>query len=118
MKTNVVDSIDGLTVDQTFDPESTNLNVTTVASQDVSGVPVKRRRARQTIKLFKYVLGDVYRLCYASDRNEAMLVFGAVDHVRVDAVVLGDQFIYDLFSEGCVIQSLYDGRNIFQIPFK
>jgi hypothetical protein len=112
-----VDFIEGLTVDPVSDPESISIAGFTVAVEDVAGVKPKRKRKAKR-QVWKYVLGDVYRLCHASDRNDAMLAFGADDTLRVDWCTLGDEFIYNLFREFRLYKSEYDGRNIFEFSFK
>lgn len=95
---------------------ATGSDVVSVHSDDITGL-TKRTRKTKT-KVWKYVLGDVYRLCHASDRNDAMLAFGAVNHVRVDPTTIGNELIYDLFGNVQLLKSDYDGRNIFQFTFK
>lgn len=100
---------------------SVNLGVTggdvvSVHSDDITGLTKRTRKAKP--KVWKYVLGDVYRLCHANDRNDAMLAFGTVDHVRVDMCIIGDELIYDLFRNVKLVVSEYDGRNLFEFTFK
>lgn len=98
------------------DLDGTNIDVATVHSSDIQGVSKRIRISKP--KVWKYVLGDVYQLCYARDRHDAMLAFGAIDNVRVDCITLGDEFVYNLFNEGSIVTSAYDGRNLFQFKFK
>ncbi|AXH78038.1 MAG: hypothetical protein [Microviridae sp.] len=90
--------------------------VASVHSDDITGLTKRTRKTKP--KVWKYVLGDVYQLCHASDRNDAMLAFGAIDNVRVDPTVIGDELVYDLFGNVQLLKSDYDGRNIFQFTFK
>lgn len=98
--------------DLSIDLGSTGIDVHSVHSDDITGLTKRTRKAKP--KVWKYVLGDVYRLCHARDRNDAMLAFGTVDHVRVDAVVIGDELIYDLFANVKLVVSEFDGRNLFE----
>lgn len=101
---------------QTSNLDSTNIDVHSVHSDDITGLTKRTRKAKP--KVWKYVLGDVYRLCHASDRNDAMLAFGATNHVRVDMCTIGDELVYDLFCNVKLIKSDYDGRNLFEFTFK
>lgn len=91
-------------------------NVMSVHTDDIAGVVKRKRKPKR--KVWKYVLSDVYRLCHASDRNDAMLAFGTTDHVRVDVCSLSDEFIYSIFDSVKLFKSEYDRRNIFEITFK
>jgi len=95
---------------------ATDSNVVSVHSDDITGLAKRNRKRRP--KVWKYVLGDVYRLCHASDRHDAMLAFSAVDNVRVDPTTIGDELVYDLFGNVQLLKSDFDGRNIFQFTFK
>lgn len=104
------------TNDVSIDMGATSSNVVSVHSDDITGLTKRTRKTKP--KVWKYVLGDVYRLCHARDRLDAMLAFGCNDHVRVDPVTIGDELIYDLFANVELVKSEYDGRNLFQFTFK
>lgn len=105
-----------LSANTSFNLDSLSVDVSSMHSDDVTGLTRRTRKAKP--KVWKYVLGDVYRLCHARDRNDAMLAFGAVDYVRVDNCTIGDELVYDLFANVKLIKSDYDGRNIFEFTFK
>lgn len=113
---------DGISVDQKIDLDSTNIHVTTISKHDFTDVitgKTRKQRVQSGTKTFKYVLGDVYRLCIASDKHEAMLLFGAVDPMRVDIVSGNSQYTFDIFRPHTVLYSDYNPSVlILEFPFK
>lgn len=112
---------DGISVDQSIDPGSTNVNVSTLDKHDFADLVKDSKRkscSHNRVQTYKYVLGDVYRLCRAESLQHAMLLFGAVDPVRVALVPGSPGYILDIFAEHTIINSNYDGSLILEFPFK
>jgi len=67
---------------------------------------------------YQFQLGGVLRLCLATDKKEAMLVFGTRDANRVNRYVIDSSLAFDLFRPHDIVISDYDGRTILQFPLK
>lgn len=74
----------------------------------------------ETSKLYTYQfqVGDVLKVCLASDKKDAMAAFHTKDVNRVNRYIVNSSLALDLFREHTQEKSVFDGRNILCFNLK
>jgi len=70
------------------------------------------------MKTYQYQLGEVLKLCLATDKKEAMRVFDTKDVNRVNRYIVNSSLTIDLFRPHEIEVSSFDGRTILTFPTK